>query len=148
MKKTDIAIYIMMLGTFSILNTEMGMIGILPQVAKYFSVTIDQAGLFVSLFAITVAISGLVLPLIFSNINRKKVFISSLAIFVIFTFISAFLTNFYLALICRIIIAIFMPVYCGISLTVAGEIVPREEARDSISKVIIGVSAGRLLGFQ
>lgn len=41
-----------------------------------------------------------------------------------------------------------MPVYCGISLTVAGEIVPREEARDSISKVIIGVSAGRLLGFQ
>lgn len=41
MKKTDIAIYIMMLGTFSILSTEMGMIGILPQVAKYFSVTID-----------------------------------------------------------------------------------------------------------
>ena len=39
-----------------------------------------------------------------------------------------------------------MPVYCGISLTVAGEIVPREEACDSISKVIIGVSAGMIIG--
>ncbi|MGI6448160.1 MAG: hypothetical protein ACOX01_06060 [Methanobrevibacter boviskoreani] len=57
MKRQSLAIYIMMLGTFSILSTEMGMIGILPQVAHYFNITIDQAGLFVSLFAIGSAVN-------------------------------------------------------------------------------------------
>lgn len=135
-----------MLGTFSILSTEMGMIGILPQVAHYFNITIDQAGLFVSLFAIGTAISGLILPLIFSRYNRKKVFTLSLLMFVIFTAISAFTSNFYLALFCRVVISLFLPIYCGLSLTVAGEIVPKEEARDSVSKVIMGVSAGMIIG--
>lgn len=146
MKKTDLAIYIMMLGTFAVLSTEMGMIGILPQVAKYFNVTIDLAGLFVSLFAIVIVFSGLTLPLLFSKIERKRILSISLLIFVIFPAIGAFMTNFYLALICRIIPAFFMPVYCSISLTVAGEIVPKEEARNAISKVIMGVSAGMIIG--
>ena len=146
MKRQSLAIYIMMLGTFSILSTEMGMIGILPQVAHYFNITIDQAGLFVSLFAIGSAVSGLILPLLFGRYNRKKVFTLSLLIFEIFTAVSAFTTDFYIALLCRVIISLFMPIYCGLSLTVAGEIVPKEEARDSISKVIMGVSAGMIIG--
>jgi len=146
MKKTDIMIFIMMLGTFGVLSTEMGMIGILPQTAQFFNVSIDKAGLFVSLFAIIIAVSGLILPLICSKYDRKKVFLVSLGLFVVFNFIGAFMTNFYLALICRLIPAFFMPVYCSISLTVAGEIVPPEEAPSAISKVIMGVSAGMIVG--
>lgn len=34
MKNENLIIYIMMLGTFGVLSTEMGVVGILPQIAQ------------------------------------------------------------------------------------------------------------------
>lgn len=146
MKKQNIIIYTMMLGTFGVLSTEMGVVGILPQIAQYFNVDITQAGLFVSLFALTIAICGIFMPLVFSKFDRKKSFILVLAIFTLFSTIGAFVTDFNIALICRIIPAIFHPIYCGLALTVAAEIVEPEKAQDAVSKVIMGVSAGMIVG--
>lgn len=146
MKKENIIIYTMMLGTFGVLSTEMGVVGILPQIAQYFNVDITQAGLFVSLFALTIAICGIFMPLVFSKFDRKKSFILVLAIFTLFSTIGAFVTDFNIALICRIIPAIFHPIYCGLALTVAAEIVEPEKAQDAVSKVIMGVSAGMIIG--
>ena len=146
MKNENLIIYIMMLGTFGVLSTEMGVVGILPQIAEYFNVNITQAGLFVSLFALTIAICGIFMPLVFSKFDRKKSFILVLTIFTIFSTIGAFVTDFNIALICRIIPAIFHPIYCGLALTVAAEIVEHEKAHDAVSKVIMGVSAGMIIG--
>ncbi|MBP3790763.1 MAG: MFS transporter [Methanobrevibacter sp.] len=146
MKHEKLIIYIMMLGTFGVLSTEMGVVGILPQIAQYFNVDITQAGLFVSLFALTIAICGIFMPLVFSRFDRKKSFILVLAIFTIFSTVGAFVTDFNIALICRIIPAIFHPIYCGLALTVAAEIVEPEKAQNAVSKVIMGVSAGMIVG--
>lgn len=146
MKNENLIIYIMMLGTFGVLSTEMGVVGILPQIAENFNVNITQAGLFVSLFALTIAICGIFMPLVFSKFDRKKSFILVLTIFTIFSTIGAFVTDFNIALICRIIPAIFHPIYCGLALTVAAEIVEPEKAQDAVSKVIMGVSAGMIIG--
>ncbi|MBE6510117.1 MAG: MFS transporter [Methanobrevibacter millerae] len=146
MKKENIIIYTMMFGTFGVLSTEMGVVGILPQIAQYFNVDITQAGLFVSLFALTIAICGIFMPLVFSKFDRKKSFMLVLAIFTLFSTIGAFVTDFNIALICRIIPAIFHPIYCGLALTVAAEIVEPEKAQDAVSKVIMGVSAGMIVG--
>ena len=146
MKHEKLIIYIMMLGTFGVLSTEMGVVGILPQIAEYFNVDITQAGLFVSLFPLTIAICGIFMPLIFSKFDRKKSFILVLAVFTIFSTIGAFVTDFSTALICRIIPAVFHPIYCGLALTVAAEIVEPEKAQDAVSKVIMGVSAGMIIG--
>lgn len=146
MKHEKLILYIMMLGTFGVLSTEMGVVGILPQIAQYFNVDITQAGLFVSLFALTIAICGIFMPLAFSRFDRKKSFILVLAIFTIFSTVGAFVTDFNIALICRIIPAIFHPIYCGLALTVAAEIVEPEKAQNAVSKVIMGVSAGMIVG--
>ena len=146
MKNENLIIYIMMFGTFGVLSTEMGVVGILPQIAQYFNVDITQAGLFVSLFALTIAICGIFMPLVFSKFDRKKSFILVLGVFTIFSTIGAFVSDFNIALICRIIPAIFHPIYCGLALTVAAEIVDPEKAQDAVSKVIMGVSAGMIIG--
>ena len=146
MDRENIIIYIMMLGTFGVLSTEMGVVGILPQIAEYFSVDITQAGLFVSLFALTIAVCGIFMPLVFSKFDRKKSFILVLAVFTVFSTVGAFVKDFNIALICRIIPAIFHPIYCGLALTVAGEIVEPDRAQDAVSKVIMGVSAGMIVG--
>ena len=80
-QRTNLLIFILTFGVFGILNTEMGVIGIMPLIADDFNVSITKAGLIVSLFALAVAISGPTLPLLFSGMNRKKVMLLVLGIF-------------------------------------------------------------------
>lgn len=50
-EKNNLLIFILTIGVFGIINTEMGVLGILPLLAEKFSISIAQAGLLVSLFA-------------------------------------------------------------------------------------------------
>ena len=145
-KRNDLLIFILTIGVFSILNTEMGVIGILPALADHFHVSVSQAGLLVSLFALVVAVSGPTMPLLFSGINRKKVMLLVLGVFVVGNLVSIFTTNFTIAIIARVIPAFFHPIYCSMAFTVAAASVSKEEAPKAVSKVLIGVSAGMVVG--
>lgn len=45
-------VFILTVGVFGILNTEMGVVGILPLIAETFHVTVPEAGWTVSIFAL------------------------------------------------------------------------------------------------
>jgi predicted MFS family arabinose efflux permease len=145
-KRNNLLIFILTIGVFGILTTEMGVVGILPLIADHYHISVSQAGLLVSLFALAVAISGPVLPLLFSGINRKKVMLLVLVIFILGNIVSMFASNFTTLLIARIIPAFFHPIYCSLALTVAATSVNRAEATKAVSKVILGVTAGMILG--
>jgi predicted MFS family arabinose efflux permease len=145
-KQNKLLIFILTVGAFGIINTEMGVIGILPYIADYFHVSVSKAGLLVSLFALTVAISGPTMPLLFSGINRKKAMLLVLGIFVLGNIVSIFTSNFTIAIIARVIPAIFQPIYFTAAFTMAANSVSKEEAPKAVSKVFIGVSAGMVLG--
>ncbi|MBG9813214.1 arabinose ABC transporter permease [Bacillus endophyticus] len=145
-KRNNLLIFILTIGVFGILTTEMGVVGVLPLVADYYHISVSQAGLLVSLFALAVAISGPIMPLLFSGINRKKVMLLVLGIFVLGNIVSMFASNFTILLIARVIPAFFHPIYCSLALTVAATSVSREEAPKAVSKVILGVTAGMILG--
>lgn len=139
-------VFILTVGVFGIINTEMGVVGILPLIASTFQVTVPDAGWTVSLFALTVAISAPVMPLLFSGINRKKVMLLTLGVFILSNVVSMFTSNFTVLLIARVIPAFLHPVYVSMALTVAAASVSREDAPKAISRVFIGVSAGMVLG--
>ena len=145
-KRSSLLVFILTIGVFGILNTEMGVVGILPLIAETFNVTVPEAGWVVSSFAIVVAICGPIMPLLFSGVNRKRIMLISLAIFILSNIISMVTTNFTVILIARIIPAIFHPVYVSMAFSVAAASVPKEEAPKAVSKIFIGVSAGMVLG--
>jgi len=145
-KQNKLLIFILTVGVFGILNTEMGVIGLLPSISDYFNVSISQAGLTVSLFALAIAVSGPTMPLLFSGMNRKKVMLLVLTVFVVGNIASVFVTNFTILLIIRIALALFHPVYCSMAFTVAASSVKAEEAPKAVSKVFIGISAGMVAG--
>lgn len=144
--RTNLLIFILTFGVFGILNTEMGVIGIMPLIADDFNVSITKAGLIVSLFALAVAISGPTLPLLFSGMNRKKVMLLVLGIFFLGNVVSAITSNFTILLIARVVPAFFHPIYVSLAFTVAAASVSKEDAPKAVSKVFIGVSAGMVLG--
>ena len=139
-------VFILTAGVFGIINTEMGVIGILPLIAEHFHVTVPEAGWTVSIFALVVAISAPIMPLLFSGINRKKVMLLALGVFTLSNIISMLTSNFTLLLIARALPAFLHPVYVSMAFTVAAASVSKEKAPKAVAKVFIGVSAGMVLG--
>lgn len=139
-------VFILTAGVFGIINTEMGVIGILPLIAEHFHVTVPEAGWTVSIFALVVAISAPIMPLLFSGINRKKVMLLALGVFTLSNIISMLTSNFTLLLIARVLPAFLHPVYVSMAFTVAAASVSKEKAPKAVAQVFIGVSAGMVLG--
>ncbi|CAH0284653.1 Inner membrane transport protein YdhP [Peribacillus simplex] len=145
-KRNNLLIFILAIGAFGIINTEMGVIGILPYIADHFRISVSKAGLLVSLFALTVSICGPTMPLLFSGLNRKRAMLLVLGIFVLGNIVSIFTSNFTIAIIARVIPAIFHPIYFSAAFTMAANSVRKEESPKAVAKVLIGVSAGMVLG--
>ncbi len=140
-------IFILAVGVFGILNTEMGVVGIIPQVSQRFGVSVPDAGLLVSGFALIVAIAGPTMPLLFSKMNRKHVMVLSLAVFSVCNVAAIFAPSFPVLLVCRVAPAAFHPLYVSMALALGGQTgaTQAERARNS-SRVFVGVSAGMVLG--
>ncbi|MFE6074206.1 MFS transporter [Paenibacillus sp. NPDC057886] len=145
-KSKAFIIFILAFGIFGIINTEMGIIGILPLIAENFGVNVSTAGLLVSLFALAVAISGPILPLLFSGFNRKGVMLLAIGLFVVSNVVSMFAPNFTIALIARIVPAFLHPVYVSVAFTAAASSVSPEMAPKAIGRVFMGLTAGMIIG--
>lgn len=140
-------VLILTMGVFSILNTEMGIVGVIPYVSERFSVSIPDAGLLVSGFALVVALAGPTMPLLFSKINRKKVMLLSLGVFSLCNVVSVFAPTFEILVAARVIPAAFHPLYVSMAMALAQHTgaAPEERAKSS-AQVFIGVSAGMVVG--
>lgn len=146
LNSSALLVFILTTGVFGIINTEMGVIGILPLIAETFQVTVPQAGWTVSVFALAVALSAPVMPLLFSGVNRKKVMLLALGGFTLSNVVSMTTSDFTVLLLARAIPAFLHPVYVSMAFTVAASSVSPEKAPKAVAKVFIGVSAGMVLG--
>ena len=146
MRNRVLIIWILFVGVFGILNTEMGVVGLLPYVSENFQVTIVTAGMLISMFALGVAIAGPTMPLIFSRLPKKPVMILVLTIFTISNIASMFVTDFDTLLLLRVIPSFFHPVYCAMAFTVAAQIAEPGEAPRNVAKVNMGVAGGMVIG--
>lgn len=144
-KNPKILLYILMLSTFGI-NTPLSIIGLISQISDYFHTSIAFSGLYVSSFTFTIAITGLFIPIFFSRFERKKTFISILTVFAISNFVIIFTDNIFIAAFFRILSAIFYPAFISIALTVCEEIAPLNEKQDYITKILLGISVGSIVG--
>ena len=145
MIEKNLLIWILVVGVFGILNTEMGVIGILPYVAESYHVDLTTAGLLISLFALGVGIAGPTMPLIFSRFPRKPVMLLVLAVFTVCNALSVVTTDFDTLLMLRVIPSLFHPVYCAMAFSVAAELGGKNAPRE-VAKINIGVSSGMVVG--
>lgn len=143
---SSLLVPILTLGVFGILNTEMGVIGMIPLIAETFDVSVPTAGWTVTVFAIGIALCGPITPMLFSRFNRKIVMLAALAVFIVTSLIGMVTTDFGVLLATRGFAAIFHPVYVAMAFTVAAQSVPKAQGPKAIARIFIGVSAGMVLG--
>lgn len=138
-------LYILMLSTFGI-NTPLSIIGIISQISEYFNTSISISGLYVSSFTFTIALSGLFIPILFSKYERKKTFVMILGVFAISNSVIIFTDSILIASIFRILSAIVYPAFISLALTVCEEIAPIGQKQDYITKILLGISVGSIIG--
>lgn len=147
LRDDDMLVLILAIGVFGILNTEMGVVGLIPSVSERFAVSVPDAGLLVSAFALIVSIAGPTMPLLFSRVNRKHVMLLALGVFTVCNAASVFAPSFEVLLAARVIPAAFHPLYVSMAMAIAQQV--GETASDRVrnsARVFVGVSAGMVVG--
>lgn len=136
----------MALGAFGIITTEFGVIGILPDLAKEFHISIDTAGWLLSAFALTVALAGPFTNMLTAKLNRKFVMCLVLGIFVVSNLLSAIASSFTMLMIARILPAFLHPVFWAVAMTAAAKQAGPKDAPKAIAIVMGGLSVATVLG--
>ncbi len=131
---------VLSLGVFSIVGTQLGMIGLLPMLAREYGIDVATAGLAISLFSLAVAVSGPILPLLASRFSRKNLMLTVLGVFTAGMLSAAFAPSFPLLLVAIVLPAFFHPVYISLALALAAESVEQAFAPKAVAKVMVGVS--------
>lgn len=145
MKKSG-SLFVIALGIFGIINTELGVVGLLPAVMEKYGVSAPQAGMLVSSFALVIALFGPLMTLLVSKWNRKKVLIAILLLFTLSNLSSAFAPVFPILLVSRVIPAFFHPVYFSLAFVLAALLSEKDSTAKASAKVFLGVSMGMVLG--
>lgn len=132
--------YIGCLGFLGVITTEFGIIGILPQVAAHYHISIDKAGILLSAFALVIALTGPFMTLLVSGFDRKKVMLTAILIFLFTGIVSFFSPPFWLLLLVRIFPAFLQPVYIATALSVAVSKADSNNKNELMSIVFSGVA--------
>lgn len=122
-----------------VISTEFGVIGILPQIADYYHITIDKAGILLSAFAMVAAIAGPFLTIFTSGINRKKLMAISMMIFLITGIVSSFSPPFWLLMLVRLLPAFLHPALVSAAVGAATASADKKDVHKMMAIVIGGV---------
>ncbi len=144
--KSKLLIPVLALGVFGIITTEMGIIGVLPQISEKFGITASTAGWLVGVFALVVAVTGPFTTLITSGINRRTVLLVAIAVFAVSNVVYATTSSFEVMFAFRIIPAVVHPVFFAVALASAVRLVSPEQATAAVTKVFAGVTVGFAFG--
>ncbi|MED3799209.1 MFS transporter [Lysinibacillus capsici] len=144
--KNKLIIYVLSLIVFLIGTVEYIITGVIEMIAVDFGVTISEAGLLVTLFALAAAIFAPILIALTINVDRKKLLMATVSVFIIsngFMFISS---SFEYALGIRIIQGVSGGIATVVAMAVATRLVEKERRGRAIGIILMGLSSSLVLG--
>lgn len=134
------------IGGFGIGLTEFVIMGILPDVATAFNISIPKAGHFISAYALGVVIGAPLLTGLGNKWPANKVLMALMLWFTVFNTLSAFATGYTSFLILRFLSGLPHGAFFGIGAVVAGKLSKPGKAAQGIAIMFSGLTFANLLG--
>jgi DHA1 family inner membrane transport protein len=141
-----VALYALAAGAFGIGTTEFVIMGLLIQVAADLKVTIADAGLLISGYALGVFVGAPLLTVATSRLPRKAVLIGLMAIFTLGNLCCAMAPNYTLLLLARVVTSLAHGTFFGVGSVVATRLVAADRRASAISIMFTGLTIATLLG--
>lgn len=142
----DKRIYLLTVISFVVGMVELIIGGILNLIAEDLGVSIGQAGLLITTFAVVFGISGPILLFMTGQTERKRVTIGALIAFLLGNMIAIFSTSYYMLMVSRIISAASGSLLTVLCLILAAHISKPEFRGRAIGLVVMGISGSIVLG--
>jgi len=131
---------------FGIGTSEFIIMGLLPDLARSFHVSIPKTGILVSGYALSVTLGSPLVALALSRMDRKRALLILMGMFLIGNALCALAPTFLLLLLARILTALCHGAFFGIGSIVASHLVPRFERAQAIALMFSGLTLANVLG--
>ncbi|MFF4255497.1 MFS transporter [Streptomyces sp. NPDC001663] len=141
-----LALLALAIGAFGIGTTEFVIMGVLPEVAGDFGVSIPTAGWLVSGYALGVVVGAPLLTVLGTRFSRKKMLMFLMGLFVVGNTLSALAPAFGVMLIGRVISSLAHGAFFGIGSVVAAGLVAPEKKASAISLMFTGLTVANIVG--
>lgn len=147
-------LYTLALGTFAI-GTESFMIaGLLPSIASDLAVSVAEAGLLVTAFALTYAVGGPLLAILSGNFERRTVLVGGMAVFAVGNALAWASHSYAGLLVARVVLALTAGLYMPSANALGSMLAPPERRGHALAivnggmtfAIVAGVPLGTLLG--
>lgn len=146
MEKNKFAILALAISAFAIGMTEFISVGLLPLIKNDFNVSLQLAGLTVTIYAIGVTIGAPVLTPLTNKMKRKHLLMGVMLIFIIANGLAAFSFSFTMLLVMRVVSALMHGIFMSVSTAIASDLVSPDKRSSAIAMMFTGLTVATITG--
>ncbi len=139
-------LFALAIAAFGIGTSEFVIMGLLPDLARSFGVSIPRAGLLVSAYALSVTLGSPIVALLVARMERKRALLVLMGMFLVGNVTCALAPTYGLLMAARILTALCHGAFFGIGSIVAASVVPREQRSQAITIMFSGLTLANVLG--
>ncbi|MFE0178136.1 MFS transporter [Streptomyces sp. NPDC059002] len=141
-----LALLALAIGAFGIGTTEFVIMGLLPEVASDFGVSIPTAGFLVTGYALGVVLGAPLMTVLGTKISRKRMLMLLMGLFIAGNLLSAVAPVFGVMLAGRVVASLAHGAFFGIGSVVAAELVAPEKKAGAIAMMFTGLTVANVVG--
>lgn len=133
-------------GGFGIGTGEFVIMGLLPDVASTYHVTIPQAGHVITAYALGVVIGAPIIAVLSARLRRKTLLLGLMTVFAIGNILSALAPDYWSFTALRFLTGLPHGAYFGVAALVAASLVPAHRRARAVGRVMLGLTIATLIG--
>ncbi|MFJ4670641.1 MFS transporter [Kitasatospora purpeofusca] len=141
-----LALLALAVGAFGIGTTEFVIMGLLPEIAADYGVSIPTAGLLVTGYALGVVLGAPLLTVLGTKVSRKRMLMLLMGLFVVGNVLSAAAPSFGTMLAGRVVASLAHGAFFGIGSVVAAELVAPDKKAGAIATMFTGLTVANIVG--
>tara|TARA_R110000868_G_scaffold371497_1_gene635106 strand:- start:43484 stop:44704 length:1221 start_codon:yes stop_codon:yes gene_type:complete len=142
----NLPILALALASFGIGTTEFVIMGLLPDVATDLGVSIPDAGLLVTGYALGVTFGAPFLAIATSKMDRRRALMMLIGIFIFGNFLCAIAPDYWLLMAARVVTAFCHGAFFGLGAVVASNLVAPQKRVQAIALMFSGLTLANVLG--
>ncbi|GAA5613135.1 MFS transporter [Streptomyces platensis] len=141
-----LALLALAIGAFGIGTTEFAVMGLLPDMAAGFGVSIPLAGYATTLYALGVVIGAPLMTALGTRFTRKQMLMLLMGLFIVGNLLTGLAPNFGIMLAGRIVAAFTHGAFFGIGALVAADLVAPQKRAAALSLMFSGLTVANVVG--
>ncbi|MFE2557104.1 MFS transporter [Streptomyces sp. NPDC059352] len=141
-----LALLALAVGAFGVGTTEFVVMGLLPEIAGDYGVSIPTAGLLVTGYALGVVVGAPLLTALGNKVSRKRMLMFLMGLFVAGNILSAIAPSFGMMLTGRVIASLAHGSFFGIGSVVAAGLVAPDKKAGAIATMFTGLTVANIVG--